>query len=170
MYKFFAPIMKRILPILALLLVQSCSLLSKIPREEVHIIVRDSVAISVKDSINWIPKEKIVDVVAQYDTLNLETSLAKSQAYVDTTTHTLKGKIENKQGIQQQYKEKIIYREHRDTLWREKEVPVEVEKIKEVVPRWAWYLLALFVLEAIYIGIRIFIKIKLDNPTLFKKN
>ena len=150
--------MKHILPILALLLVTSCSLLSKIPREEVHIIVRDSVSIHIKDSINWIPKEKIVDVVAQYDTLNLETSLAKSQAYVDTTTHTLKGKIENKQGIQQQYKEKIIYREHRDTLWRTEYKDKIVEKPVKYVPKWAYWTLAFSLIALIYLGLKIYFK------------
>ena len=111
-----------------------------------------------------------MDLVAQYDTLNLETSLAKSQAYVDTTTHTLKGNIENKQGIQQQYKEKIIYREHRDTLWREKEVPVEVVKEKKVVPKWCWRLLVFDVVLFLVFAAWIYLKIsKVDIGSLLKK-
>lgn len=153
--------MKKIISIISTcILLGSCSCFKHIPREEVHIVVRDSVAVSIKDSINWIPKERIVDVVAQYDTLNLETSLAVSQAYVDTTTHTLKGKIENKQGIQQQYTEKIIYKEHRDTLWREKEVPVEVVKEKKVVPKWCWWLLVFVAVEFLVFAAWIYLKIK----------
>lgn len=153
--------MKKIISIISTcILLGSCSCFKHIPREEVHIVVRDSVAVSIKDSINWIPKERIVDVVAQYDTLNLETSLAVSQAYADTTTHTLKGKIENKQGIQQQYTEKIIYKEHRDTLWREKEVPVEVVKEKKVVPKWCWWLLVFVAVEFLVFAAWIYLKIK----------
>lgn len=161
--------MKKCLILSLILFLNACGICNHLPQE--HVVVRDSVAVHIKDSINWIPIEKIVDVVAQYDTLNLETSLALAQSYVDTTTHTLKGKIENKQGAEFQYKEKIVYRYKQDTLWKDKPVPVpvEVEKIKEVVPRWAWYLLALFVLEAICVGIRIYIKLKLDNPSLLKK-
>ena len=163
--------MTKILAIFSIcILLGSCSCFKHIPREEVHIVVRDSVAVSIKDSINWIPKERIVDVVAQYDTLNLETSLAVSQAYVDTTTHTLKGKIENKQGIQQQYTEKIVYREHRDTLWREKEVPVEVEKPVKYVPKIYKWSLAFSIAVLMIFAAWIYLKIsKVDIRSLLKK-
>ena len=130
--------MKRFLPIFALLLVQSCGLCHHLP-PETNVSVRDSVRIEIRDSINWIPKERIVDVVPTYDSLKLETSLAKAIAYVDTTTHTLKGSIENKQGYKEQFKQKIVYKEKRDTTIIK--VPVEVVKEKKVVPKWCWRLL-----------------------------
>lgn len=163
--------MKKIISIISTcIILGSCSCFKHIPREEVHIVVRDSVAVSIKDSINWIPKERIVDVVAQYDTLNLETSLAVSQAYVDTTTHTLKGKIENKQGVQQQYTEKIIYKEHRDTTYIEKPVPYEVEKPVKYIPKIYKWSLAFSIAVLLILGIGIYLKFsKVDILSLFKK-
>lgn len=63
---------------------------------ETHI--TDSVV--TRDSTVLIPIEHVVDVVNKLDTLNLETSLAKATAYLDTTNMLLKGEIHNKQGIQ----------------------------------------------------------------------
>ena len=99
-----------------------------------------------KDSTVVIPVERIVDVVPVYDSLKMETSMAKASAWVDTTTHTLKGNLENKQGIQYKYiyKDRI---EYRDSLVY-KEVPVEVEVVKTVHPKyevWLWWWLALSV-------------------------
>lgn len=112
--------------------------------EKVVYTYRDSTIFNVKDSIVLIPVEKIVDIVPSYDTLKLETSLAKSKAYVDTLTHSLKGSIENKDKAQFQYKivevERLV--EVRDTLIKTetKEVPVEVIKYKR--DKLFWWLLS----------------------------
>lgn len=99
--------------------------------------VRDSLVINYRDSIRVIPIERIVDIVAEYDTLYLETSLAKAIAYADSNTHTLRGEIQNKQEIVYKtvYKDRIEYKDSIQT----KEIPVEivVEKVKKVVPWWA---------------------------------
>ena len=92
-----------------------------------------------RDSTVIIPKEKIVDVVPTYDTLKMETSMAAASAWVDTTTHTLKGKLENKQGIQYKY----IYKdrvEYRDSLVY-KDIPVPIEVVKKThygYEKWLW--------------------------------
>lgn len=123
--------------IIAIFLTVSCS--PKVRYIPVHsdTNVRDSVIVSYRDSIRVIPIERIVDIVAEYDTLFLETSLAKSVAYVDTNTHTLRGEIQNKQEIVYKtvYKDRIEYKDSIQT----KEIPVEivVEKVKKVVPLWA---------------------------------
>lgn len=112
--------------------------------EKVVYTYRDSTIFNVKDSIVLIPVEKIVDIVPSYDTLKLETSLAKSKTYVDTLTHSLKGSIENKDKAQFQYKivevERLV--EVRDTLIKTetKEVPVEVIKYKR--DKLFWWLLS----------------------------
>lgn len=134
-----------------LLLSSSCSTYSQIPVETQYNIV-DSIQIHQVDSVVYIPKEVIKDVVPQYDTLVMESSAAKSVSYVDTTTHTLKGKLENKKGIEYKYiyKDRVEYRD--STVI--KEVPVEV--LKEVVktkhPFYEsilWLLSSLFVIPLI---------------------
>lgn len=123
-----------------LIILSSCGVHKHIPtitqKDTTIIHLVDSVRIT--DSIRIIPIERIVDVVAQYDTLKMETSLAKASAYVDTTMRTLKGTIENKKDFTQQTttKVKIV----RDTVIRNNyvQVPVEVERIKYIIPTWCW--------------------------------
>ena len=122
-----------------------CGTIKEIPVEHrVEYEYRDSVRF--KDSTVVVPVERVVDLVPPYDTLKLETSMAAAEAWVDTTTHTLKGKLENKQGIIYKYKdrEKIVYR---DSLVYQ-DVPVEVEVVKTVHPSyepwlWLWGILSL---------------------------
>ncbi len=122
-----------------------CGTLTKpVPSTQIIFQTRDSVA--VRDSIVITPVERVVDIVPDYDTLQMETSLAKAKAWVDTSLHMLRGEIENKQEKQKEIREKIKY-QTRDSLVY-KEVPVEVEKIKIKHPRyepwlWAWGVLSL---------------------------
>lgn len=113
--------------------VMSCSPIRKtIVTQKTEIIQKDSTVL--RDSVIIVPVEKIVDIVPVYDTLCLQTSLAKSKTWVDTTLHILKGTIENKQ----QFVQKIAYREKkvfRDSLIY-KEVPVEVEKPVKYTPKF----------------------------------
>lgn len=127
---------KRLLILAILPTFFSCTVTKYVPIET-QVNVRDSVAISYRDSVVIIPTERIVDIVRQYDTLYLESSAAKSTAYIDTSTHTLKGTLENKQEIQYKY----VYRDrikYRDSIQiKEVPYPVEVEKVVKVVPLWA---------------------------------
>lgn len=113
---------------------------------ETKIEYRDSTVY--KDSIEYRPVEVIKEIVPELDTLKLETSLARAEAYVDTTNRVLRGKIENKAGISTkiQYREKIVYR---DSLIRE---PYPVEVVKEVKTHF-WYEKILWFLSAISIVI-----------------
>lgn len=126
-----------------LTILTACATIKPVPVETIiQYQTRDSLVL--RDSTILIPKERIVDVVPAYDSLRLETSMAFAQAWVDTTTHTLKGKIENKQGTQYKY----IYKDRfvtKDSLVY-KEVPVPVEVIKTVHPKyevWLWWWFAL---------------------------
>jgi hypothetical protein len=123
--------------IIAIFLTVSCS--PKVRYIPVHsdTNVRDSVIVSYRDSIRVIPIERIVDIVAEYDTLFLETSLAKSVAYVDTNTHSLKGTIENKQAVQYRYVTEYKT-EYRDSIvFQEKPYPVEKIVRESYIPWWA---------------------------------
>ena len=109
--------------------------------------IKDSTVINYKDSLITveIPVEKVVNVVAYPDTLNLETSIAKATAYVDTATNTLKGTLENKpdgtltKTVYLPSKERIVYR---DSI-RDREIPVEVKVVKYKVPNITKWLIVI---------------------------
>ena len=119
------------------------------------------------DSTRWhdstiyytIPVERYRDYASLLDTLRLETSLAKSEAYVDTTNNTIKGSIENKEDSIKtvvKWKEHIVYK---DSLVYE-EVPVEVTKEVTKYPKSYWWLLGFSLLAVIYTALRIYLKVK----------
>lgn len=129
--------------------VASCSTVRYIPTETTEIInYIDSLII--KDSTVIIPIERIVDIVPEYDTLTMETSLAKSVSYVDTASHTLKGKLANKQGTvtKIKYVDRVVYRDTTIT----KEIPVPVEVPQKYVPKfykdctWGFFILLVLVI------------------------
>ena len=111
-----------------LLIVAGCGVTKpNIPGPSNQVNVRDSIVYNIVDSTVIHPVEVIKDIVPEYDTLKLETSLAEATAYVDTSMHILRGTIKNKEGYNQ--KIKYVNRiEYRDSI-QIKEVPFEVEKI-----------------------------------------
>lgn len=138
-----------------LALVPGCRVIKEIPVEHrIEYEYRDSLRI--KDSTVINPKERYVDVVRDYDTLKLETSMAAARAYVDTSLHMLKGEIKNKQGVQYKYvyKDKIVYR---DSLVY-KDVLVEVEKVVKTHFKYEKWLWAYLIISLLAIGICIYRK------------
>lgn len=121
--------------IIAIFLTVSCS--PKVRYVPVHsdTNVRDSVIVSYRDSIRVIPIERIVDIVAEYDTLYLETSLAEAKAYVDSNNHCLKGEIQNKKEIEYRYIKETVYETKDSIIFQTK--PYPVEKPVKYVPLWA---------------------------------
>ena len=125
--------MRNKLMILALLMVCGCSTIKYVPIEtdrEVKVITetvyRDTVI------FRDLPKESHSQMAV--DTSRVETSLAESTAYIDTATNMINHNIRNKvDSIRVEYKyiEKKIYR---DSIII-KEVPVEVEIEKTVIPK-----------------------------------
>lgn len=121
------------------------------------------------DSTRWhdstiyyvVPVERYRDYTSLLDTLKLETSLAKAEAYVDTTNNTLKGSIENKKDSIKtviKWKEKIV---QKDSLVY-KEVPVEVEKEVTKYPKSYWWFMGFTLLTGIYFGLKVFLKVKFN--------
>lgn len=116
------------------------------------IAVQDSTLIQYHyiDSINYIDstvyhhiyKEVYNDYANLLDTLNLETTYSEAKAYVDTTNKLLKGMIKNKdKSVPEKikWKEKIIYRD--SIIYQKVEVPIPVEVVKTVHPKyeiWLW--------------------------------
>ena len=115
--------------ILSILLIAACGVVKPVvPGPSNNVNVRDSIVYNIIDSTVYHPVEVIKDIVPQYDTLHMSTSLAEAQAYVDTSLHVLRGSIKNKEG----YTQKIKYVdriEYRDSIQVVKEpYPVEIEK------------------------------------------
>ena len=149
--------------LVTILMLAGCGAAQHLPQTTTNVltVVRDSVAIHTDTVKVEIPVERYVDVVPAYDTLRLETTLAKSEAFVDTLTHTLKGKLEHKPGAlttDVKYVERVRV-EYRDSLVT-KEIPVEVEVVRQVVPRWCWYLVLMNVLTVIALFIISYLRFK----------
>lgn len=123
-------------------LLTSCGLVQKVTvKEEIHHIYRDSTILNIQDSIKVIPVERYVDIVPSYDTLHLQTSLAEATAFVDTSKHQLKGEIKNKKEFEQKTRIEYVYKTQIDSVYIKEPVPYEV--IKQVVPKWCWWLLGI---------------------------
>lgn len=91
-----------------------------------------------------LPKESQTDVVIPTDTLRLETSIAKAEAYIDTVTNTLKGSIENKDA---QIEKEIVYKDKIIEKQVFKEIPIEVVKEVKVKEKpWYFNILSIFAL------------------------
>lgn len=107
-----------------------------------------------------VPREVYMDYAGLLDTLRLETSVASSWAAVDTTNMVLKGELKNKDVALEKeihWKERIVYR---DSLVYQ-EIPVPVEVIKEVTPRWAWFSLGVSIFFILGFILFFLIKLKL---------
>ena len=126
--------------------------------EKERIVYVHSDSIRYIDSTVVIPIERFVDIVPQYDTLTLSTTLAKSQSWLDTTNHILRGNIWNLNAIQYQYieVEKIV---NNDSII-EKEVPkpYPVVEEKKVIPTFAWICIIWSVLSIVLIGVWVYLK------------
>lgn len=140
-------------------------------KDNINIATRDSIIIKdstrLIDSIIYveIPREKVMDVIRQIDTSYLETSIAKSVAYVDTNSLMIIHSLENKDTViaerivyQDRFieKEKIVYRDSIET----KEIPVEVIVEKTKYPKTYWWLLGFFVIVVGICIVKIYLKLK----------
>ena len=147
--------MKKIFSILLigslLLIVASCSLYKTVPvNSSLETVYNYRDTLILKDSVVIVPKYIVRDVVPEYDTLFLETNLAKSLSYVDTNSNTLKGQIENKVETIDKivYQNRIVYKD--SIIVQTEEIPVYVTEEKEVTPSWCKKLLAFNIAALIY--------------------
>lgn len=112
--------------------------------------------------IKWAPPIEKTDKETKDTTSTVETSLAKSTATV--SNGTLHHTIENKKDS---VKTKIVYKDKIVTKTEYKEVPVEVEVEKKVVPKWVYYSLGLNILAIIVFTIRLYFRFRLKQTKLF---
>lgn len=139
------------------LLLFSCGAPKYITVKETEI-VKDTVKIKADTVRVEIPKEVVINVVPQLDTLKMETSVAESVAYLDTLTRTLKGSISNKKT---ELKKEIQTIEKTKFVEHKVEVPVPYEVVKTKVPRWAWVLLAVNVSIVLGFLVSLYFKFRL---------
>lgn len=138
-----------------------CATIRPVPVEnntQVQTIVRDSVVIH-RDTVTLqIPIESQSAYGVQYS--HLESTVAYSDASIDSTgllSHTLVNKPFK-------LEKEIVYLDRVKTEYRDslvvKEVPVEVDVIRKVVPKWCWYLMVFDILAVIGLGVYLYFKIK----------
>ena len=127
-------------------------------KEITKVEIRDSIVY--RDTTIYIPKERIVEVTPQLDTLRMEIDNAVSTAYLDTSILMLRGTLESKQAIQKEYVERIEYRERTDTVYIEQPQPYEVEKPVKYVPQFYKFCLWWFIGSVILMALWIVMKIK----------
>ena len=144
--------MKRLL--LFILLLTSCSTIKYVPVKETEYVTATETLVDTV--IKWVPPIEKVDKETKDTTSTVETSLAKSTATV--SNGTLHHTIENKKDS---IKTKIVYKDKIIKQTEYKEVPVEVEVEKKVVPGWCWWLLGINILAIIVFAIRLYFRFRL---------
>ena len=144
--------------VLFLLVLGGCGTIKPVPVEtntEVH--VKDSTVYHVIDSIRITEATRYKDMAWLGDTLRIEGSRSRMWACADTTKEAVLGGLEEDK-VEERYK--IVYKdrvEYKDSLVYQ-EVPVPVEVVKEVTPKWAWWSLGVNLL--FMIGLFLFIKFR----------
>ena len=145
--------MKRLICLIILLLT-SCSTIKYVPvKETEYVTVTETLVDTV---IKWVPPIEKTDKETKDTTSTVETSLAKSTATV--SNGTLHHSIENKKDS---IETKIV---HKDKIIKQteyKEVPVEVEIEKKVIPKWCWLSLVINILTIIVFAIRLYFRFRL---------
>lgn len=112
-----------------------------------------------KDTTIYVPFEKVIQKNVTLDTLSiLDSKLAHSEALISkgVLTHTLEQK-------EAQIPVKVVYKDKIKTITDSVRVEIPVKGdtiIKEVVPKWAWYLLTLFVISLVFLIVKIYLKVK----------
>lgn len=154
--------MKKFIILLVLPLLVGCATprVVYVPAESKTIIeYRDSI-IHVKDTIEVeVPREVIREMIPHLDTSRLETSVAISEAYLDTLDRKLHHTLRNKETTLKAKLDTIVRIEYIDKY-------IETEVIKEVpvdvpyIPSWIWWVLGYACLCTIISIVKIILKLK----------
>lgn len=140
----------------------SCSVVKEIPVQTIEKIeYRDSL-VFIKDTVEiQIEKQVVKEVLPQLDTSLLQTDLAESIAYLDTTKrqihHTLEQRGKVKYIIDTIYKVEYIDR----IIEKDKIIEVEIEK--KYTPDWCWYSLIINIVVILFIIFKIYLKFRVKS-------
>lgn len=118
-------------------LLYGCSTIKEVPIQQIdRIEYRDSV-VFVHDTISVpVPYEVVREVIPDIDTSYLETSVARSVAYLDKDKKQLSHSLEQKGEVKTKY-DTVIVVEYVDK-YIEREIPVPVEVEKPYIPKFFW--------------------------------
>lgn len=127
--------------LLLLLLTVGCAANKKvtyIPTQTIEKIEYRDTTIHVRDTIYVeIPKERVVEVVPELDTLKMETTVATATAYLDTNSRQLRGEIRNK-NTKLPTKIDTVFVVTTKNHYLEKPIIQEVETPVQYIPKFAW--------------------------------
>lgn len=143
-----------------LLAMTACSTIKYVPVKE-YVTVTETQTEYLRDTLVQvqIEKEYIRDYAGLLDTLRMETAYSKFVAFVDTSEVKLSGTARNKSenviNVPVQVKEKVIVR---DSLVY-KDVPVPVEVVKTVHPKYEWALWVWGIVSLLVLGFLLYRKI-----------
>ena len=155
--------MKKILVLFATaLLLLGCKTIQYVPIKG-DTIVKDSLIIETRiDTLKvQLPPERVRDWTGLLDTLRLETGLATSTTWVDTTRGILAGELKNKETPLEVPVTSTNTLERKDSIvYKEVPVPVEVIKEKKIYPKWLVLLSILGVISTMILGFQVYLKVK----------
>ena len=147
--------MCRRLLLAALLLPASCCPKVIVRTQTVY---RDSLVLRTDTVLVQVPKEIIVSALPQLDTSFLETSLAVSKAWLDSSALLLRHTLANKDTALRAevlVKDRVISRD--SIVYRDREVPVE--KVVKAAPKSYWWLLGWAALSLGLLAVRLALKL-----------
>jgi hypothetical protein len=121
-------------------------------------IIKDSIIY--KDSIVYIPQEKVVNVTPQLDTLKMEIEVAEAKAYLDNTNMTLRGELKSKKATQKEIVEITKIVEKVDSVFIDKPTPYEVKVEVPYIPTIYKYSLWFSIAVMAFVFGRLLMKIK----------
>lgn len=120
---------------------------------------RDSIVFKVDTAYIQLPPERVKDYTDLSDTLTLKTDLATAKAWVNPSKEILEGEIQNNpKPIPVPVQSKEEY--HQKDSIQIKEVPVFIDKVKEVIPNFFWWSLAFNILTVLAVGLYLYFKLK----------
>ena len=154
--------MNRFLMIITMVFfIVGCGGVKYIPTSTVEkVVVKDSLVY--RDSIIYIPQERIVEIVPQIDTLFMDIEVAESKAYLDTTNMLLRGELRSKKKEIVKYQTIIEYRDRIDTVYITEPQPYEVIKKERYIPSIFWWSLIGNIIVILYLVFRLYLKIKVS--------
>ena len=144
---------------LCLVSIISCGTVQEVPVQTVEKIIYRDTTVFLKDTITvTVPVEKIVEVLPQLDTSYLSTSVAKSTAYLDTSSRKLHHTLEQKGTIKTKI-DTVVTIQYVDRIM-EKEVPIEVEVIKYKRDNIFWFSIIFNIMVILITAFKIYLKFR----------
>lgn len=144
--------------ILAIGFMVGCSTVKYVPTDTTEKIEYRDTLIYICDTVHVpVPYEVVKEVIPDIDTSYLETSLAKSTAYLDKDRRKLQHTLEQK-GTVETVVDTVVKIQYVNT-YIDREVPVEVEVIKYKRDNIFWFSIVFNILTILLIFLKIYRKI-----------